>query len=98
MYFCGQFNLDDWDSTAGYVILDDFNFKFFPQWKSFLGAQKQFVLTDKYRKKRTVQWGKPCIVLGNPGSESDPTGVVSRTEMGWIDANCDYVRVDVPLF
>ena len=29
MYFCGQFNLDDWDSEALYVVLDDFNIKFF---------------------------------------------------------------------
>ena len=32
----------------------------------FLGAQKEFVVTDKYMKKQTIQnWGKPCIWLNN---------------------------------
>jgi len=96
MYFCGQFNLDDWDESADYIILDDFNIKFFPQWKSFLGGQKQFVLTDKYRKKRTVKWGKPCIWLCN--IDGSPGRALSRDELDWIDVNCLTVYHDTPLF
>jgi len=96
MYLCGQFNLDDWDDQASYIVLDDFNIKFFPQWKSFLGAQKRFVLTDKYRKKRTVSWGKPCIWCCN--DDNDPTRVVSGAELEWIIANCLIFRLSGPLF
>jgi len=98
MYFCGQFNLDDWDEKAEYVILDDFNWKFFPQWKSFLGCQKQFVLTDKYRKKRTVRWGKPCIVLGNDDDESNPCRALPRTSTEWIAVNCVFYFLSEQLF
>jgi len=98
MYFCGQFNLDDWDESARYVVLDDFNFKFFPQWKSFLGCQKRFVLTDKYRKKRTVSWGKPCIVCGNNDDDGNPFRALPRTHLGWLEKNCDFVEIVLPLF
>lgn len=96
MYFCGQFNLDDWNDSAEYIILDDFNIKYFPQWKSFLGAQDRFVLTDKYRKKRTVSWGKPCIWLCN--DDGNPCGALSRTELDWIELNCVIFNYNYPLF
>ncbi|QDJ95217.1 replication-associated protein [Capybara virus 5_cap1_460] len=98
MYFCGQFNLDDWNADASYIILDDFNFKFFPQWKSFLGCQKRFVLTDKYRKKRTVSWGKPCIVLGNDDDESNPCRALPRTSADWITVNCVFYFLGEKLY
>jgi len=96
MYFCGQFNLDDWDETTRYVVLDDFNIKFFPAWKCFFGAQKRFVLTDKYRKKRTVNWGRPTIFLCNP--DGDPRRVLSGFELEWLRANTDMVDLATPLF
>ncbi|ORX44058.1 hypothetical protein BCR36DRAFT_373539 [Piromyces finnis] len=68
MYFNNLLNMDDWDDTADYIILDDFSSditKFLPSWKCFFGGQKQFTLTDKYRGKRTVKWGKPMIWLSN---------------------------------
>jgi len=55
MYFNNLLNLDDWDESADYIILDDFSpdiTKFLPSWKCFFGGQKQFTLTDKYRGKR----------------------------------------------
>lgn len=66
MYFNGYFNLDDWDSTALFLIFDDVPWERIHNKKAFFGAQEQFVLTDKYRKKITVKWGKPCIYLCNP--------------------------------
>ena len=59
MYFNGQFNLDDWDDDAQYIILDEMNIKYVPNSKAWFGAQRQFVLTEKFRKKRTVKWGNP---------------------------------------
>lgn len=65
IYWNNLVNLDDWNDNASYCIFDDFSWDFIPCKKGFLGAQETFVLTDKYRKKRTVSWGKPCIVLCN---------------------------------
>lgn len=95
MYLCGQFNLDDWDDNAKYIVLDDIDVKFFPQWKSFLGCQQQFVLTDKYRKKRTVKWGRPCIWCCNP--EYDPRGALPYSRE-WLECNCDFITLSSALF
>lgn len=96
MYFCNLFSIDDWDDAAQYTILDDIDIKYFPHWKFFLGCQKEGVLTDKYRKKRRIRNGKPCIWLCNP--DMDPRGALSRTECGWLDLNCDFVEVNENLF
>lgn len=97
MYWCGQFNLDDWDDGAEYAVLDDFGgFKFFPHWKGWLGGQREFVVTDKYRKKKTVKWGKPAIWLCNP--EDDPRGDLSMGARLWLDGNVDVITLFSPLF
>lgn len=65
MYYNHLFNLSDWDPAAKYVIWDDFGWDFIPAKKCFLGAQREFTISDKYKKKKTVVWGKPSIVLTN---------------------------------
>lgn len=81
MYFNGYFNLDDWDSEAEYAIFDDLvNWQSWASYKQWLGAQRQFVVTDKYRRKMSILWGKPCILLANElPMFPDPT---------WVRANC----------
>jgi len=91
-----MFSLDDWDDEAGYIILDDIDIKFFPHWKFFLGAQLEGILTDKYRKKRRVRNGRPCIWLCN--EDMDPRRAFSRTECQWVDLNCDVISLRNPLF
>lgn len=91
MYFNGLFNLDEWDDGAKYAIFDDWEdwTKLF-QWKQWIGAQQQFAVTDKYRKKRTVQWGKPCIILSN----HEPI----FPDMEWLNANVFKLHVINKLF
>jgi len=86
MYFNGSFNLDLWDIQAGYAIFDDWEdwSKFF-LYKQFLGAQKEFTISDKYRAKRNVKWGRPCIVIAN----EDP----KFKDWKWIEANCFVVDI-----
>lgn len=64
-------DLNTFSNPAEYVIFDDFDFKFMPSKKAWWGAQKTFVITDKYKSKKTIQWGKPCIYLCNP--DADPS-------------------------
>lgn len=91
MYFNSMFNLSDWDPDAEYAIFDDWDdWSVFFQYKCFLGAQEQFTLTDKYAKKRTVMWGKPCIVLSNDRPKFK--------DERWIQGNCVIVNVQAPLF
>lgn len=71
MYFNSFFNLDQWDDQAEYAIFDDFDREgkkleeYFPQWKCWFGAQDEFTVTDKYRKKEMKKWGKPIIFISN---------------------------------
>lgn len=88
MYFNHLFDISLWDAEADYVIFDDFGWDFIPAKKCFLGGQKEFTLTDKYRKKKTVRFGKPCIVLTND------TPRMSE----WEEVNCYVVALIKALF
>lgn len=91
MYFNAQFNLDDWDTEATYAVFDDWeDWSRFYLYKQFLGAQKEFVLTDKYRKKLTVRWGKPSIILSNEYP-------LFKDQL-WIEKNTIIVHIKHPLF
>lgn len=92
---CQLFNLDDWDEDTDTIILDDIDFKYFPNWKSFMGCQKQFNVTDKYRKKRRV-YGKLCIWLCNHAN--DPRGALSGTELDWYNTNVETIYLTAPLY
>lgn len=94
MYFNNLFNLDDWNPEASYIIFDDISFDFIPAPKSFWGAQKSFVVTDKYRKKKTLSFGKPLIFLCNP--EDDPT--LSNKWSQWFEDNCTIVKITNKLY
>lgn len=91
LYFNSMFDLSRFSHDVDYAVFDDFlwdNFvKFHKQW---LGAQKEFTLTDKYRKKMTVTWGKPCIFLCNEDNVPPSSD--------WMLSNCVFVRLNSPLF
>lgn len=65
MFFRNCFNLDKWDSTAAYMVLDDIPWEYIPAKKCLLTGQGEFELTDKYRKKKSVYWDKPTILCLN---------------------------------
>lgn len=91
MYWNGAFCLDLWDKDAKYAVFDDWpDWSKFTWYKQFLGAQREFVITDKYRKKLNVTWGKPVIIVSNilPVFE----------DINWINANCIIVEITSPLF
>ncbi|KAK7675911.1 hypothetical protein QCA50_021154 [Cerrena zonata] len=96
-YMCGMWNSDNLDRECEYVVLDDMD----PEWfkgyyKSFLGAQQEFNVTDKYRgKTRISDWSKPCIWLCNP--EMDPRNAKGFSR-DWLDKNCVFYELKWPLF
>lgn len=91
---CGMWNVDDLDCGSQYIVLDDFNIEYFPNWKPILGCQKQFTVTDKYRGKRTVKnWGKPCIWVCNKGYSPVDSDKLSLADKEWIAGNC--IMVDI---
>lgn len=58
--------LDDFWHT-GYVVFDDIGWDSIKGTaKSWFGAQRDFTVSDKYRRKRRMPGGVPCIFLINP--------------------------------
>lgn len=90
MYFNGMYNLDSWDDDADYAVFDDLQggFTFFHSYKQWLGGQREFTTTDKYRHKRTVTWGKPCIYISN-----DRPGAAGGVDIAWLEGNCLIVEI-----
>nr|QXN75629.1 MAG: replication associated protein [Genomoviridae sp.] len=93
IYCCMQFNVDDVKADlqeAQYAIFDDIqgNFQFFPSYKGWLGAQHQFTVTDKYKGKTTINWGRPSIWLSNDDPEE-----VGHVDLNWLRKNCVIVKI-----
>jgi len=75
-YWQGLTNLETFDKDSDYIIFDDIEFEYMPNKKQWWGAQLEFTVTDKYKKKMSIRWGKPLIFLCNP--DEDP-----RTHPKW---------------
>jgi hypothetical protein len=88
-----QFNAKKLDETASHIVLDDIDIGFFPSYKSFLGGQKEFEVTDKYVSKLTVKWGKPCIWLSN-----DNPVFNQKVDSNWMHANCVFINLEDKLY
>lgn len=93
-YFGGLFSLDEDLDDVAYAVFDDIQggLKFFPSYKNWLGAQKQFYATDKYRGKKLIDWGRPSIFVSN----NDPR-YGEGADMEWLEGNCDIVEVTTSL-
>nr|WAE42567.1 MAG: replication associated protein [Cressdnaviricota sp.] len=94
IYWNNQYNLDDWNPDAEYLVIDDIDWKYVPAKKALLGAQLTFTLTDKYRKKVTLNWGKPVIYLCNKDMDVYHT----CDESDWLRDNCTYIFILNKLF
>lgn len=99
-YCCGQFNADDVDTSRRYAVFDDIEItnKTWCYWKSWFGAQKQFTITDKYRHKRSIKWGKPMIFVCNPRFDPRRIEGLGYDELQWLEGNCIFVELDRPMY
>lgn len=95
-YWNGQYNYDNAVGDPEYAIFDDMNggFSFLHNWKGWLGLQQSLVVTDKFKKKMDLEWGKPTIWLCNDDPrfcDSVMTGATSNCT--WLEANCTFVEI-----
>jgi len=102
---CGLFNVDKWDNEAQYIVIDDIDFQYFGGCRKALwGAQKEFTTTGKYRKNRSVKWGKPMIFCCNNANDfrymADKRGnpLLSLSEKDWYIANSVIVAIENRLY
>lgn len=66
-----------------------------PSWKFWLGHQQQFYVTDKYKGKKLIKWGRPSIWLSNK-NPLDEFGLEAE-DVEWLRDNCVIVFVDTPI-
>lgn len=99
-YFGGLFNMDLFSEDGRYAVFDDIagGFGFFPSYKCWMGGQFEFSVTDKYRHKRNVRWGKPAIWLCNTDPRLDWYKPGSGPDFEWMEANCDFVELSRAIF
>lgn len=77
-YIANMWDLSAFDSLSddfyrdGYVVFDDINWDTIKSSaKSWFGAQRDFSVCDKYRQKKRILGGIPCIYLCNPDAYRD---------------------------
>lgn len=94
IYFCSFFNLDEFSNDATYAVFDDLvgGLEHFGSYKAWLGCQGEFTATDKYRHKRRLSWGKPCIYLSNGDPRLD-----KGVDIEWLEGNCTFVEITSPI-
>lgn len=63
-------------------------------YKAWLGGQLHFSVTDKYMKKKTITWGKPCIYIAN----ENPFDTERWADLEWLAANTEIVHIDRPMY
>lgn len=91
-YFPGLFMLEGFSPTdSKYAVFDDMvnGIASIPNWKAWLGGQKEFVVGDKYMKKQRIKWDKPCIMVGN----IDPREDMRQEDIEWLEGNCVIVPI-----
>ncbi|AXB22640.1 replication associated protein [Lepus americanus faeces associated genomovirus SHP11] len=100
-YFGGLFNLDDFSADgAQYAIFDDISggFSFFPSYKQWMGGQYQFTVTDKYKHKVTLRWGRPTIWLCNTDPREDHYKPGAMPDFAWMEENCVFYECRDTIF
>lgn len=102
-YIANIWDLSAFDSIAdgfwhhGYVVFDDICWDSIKHSaKSWFGAQRDFSVSDKYRKKKRIKGGVPTIFLCNPDAYCDE--LKRFVEGDWGSANISVVHLETKLY
>lgn len=88
--------MDESLEDVSYAVFDDIGgIKYLPSYKFWLGHQQQFYVTDKYKGKKLVDWGKPSIWCSNTDPREEHG--IRSDEVEWLNANCEFILVDAPI-
>lgn len=79
-------------NDANYAIFDDIGgLKYLPQYKNWLGCQKQFQVKQLYKDPVLIDWGKPTIWLSNDDPRSEVG--LSPVDIEWLEGNCLIINI-----
>lgn len=91
VYWKNMVNLDTWNPDAQLIIFDDVDWKWMPNPKGYLTQAGECTVTDKYKKKKTINVHMPAIYLCNDMPLNDQ-GVPLCDDTYWKD-NGMFIRV-----
>lgn len=96
-----QWNVNALDGIqfSDYIVFDDIawdNLK--SSVKSFMGGQRNFSVTDKYRKKCILDGGWPCIYLFNPEDFTEEAKQFCNGDWGKLNCVVVYIPMNIPLY
>ncbi|KAG1884914.1 hypothetical protein F4604DRAFT_1918580 [Suillus subluteus] len=93
-YMGNHFNVDEFHPRIDYLIFDDIcgGLDGLPSYKSWLGCQARFHVTDKYRAKTSIEWGRLCVYLSNHDPRKGPR--VSAADRDWLGQNLVFQYID----
>lgn len=84
--------------SHGYIVFDDIDWDSIKSSaKSWFGAQRDFSVSDKYRRKRRIPGGIPCIFLCNPDAYY-ADGLYSFIKGAWAQENVVCITIDNKLY
>jgi len=93
------------DDDVKYAVFDDIRggIKFFPAWKDWLGAQREFMVKQLYADPRMFKWGRPSIWCANKDPRDEMRlhffkGEFTEGDIEWLEANCIFVEINSPIF
>lgn len=95
MVLGGRFSYDEIIPNATHVVLNDIQWDKFDYWREFLGCQKDFVITGKYRVEKRVRLGVPVVVTCN--KDNDPR-LLPNIKAYLEDTGAVVVTLEGPLF
>lgn len=92
--------MEQFSEDCQYAVFDDIagGFGFFPTYKLWLGGQFEFNVTDKYRHKRNIKWGKPAIYICNTDPRYDYYKREDKPDFEWMEENCVFVELSESIF
>lgn len=91
-YFNNLFSVDAYRPDSTYAVFDDMagGLRSIP-FKCWLGGQTQFTVTDKYKKKQCIYWGKPSIYIANDDPLTEKGLTTSDKE--WLKGNATIIFI-----
>lgn len=82
-YVSTTWDLTAFDSPYDYIVFDDVKFENIKHYaKAFFGCQRDFTVSDKYRKKKRLAAGVPFIYCCNPEDISDDFNAFINSDWG----------------
>lgn len=91
-YVATSWDLSSFDSHFDYVVFDDVPWANLSHYaKAFFGCQRDFSVSDKYRKKKRISGGVPCIYCVN--NEDFTQEAIAFCTGNWGKENIEVVYV-----